>query len=613
MIPRVSRLSIRLAAIASPRRVLACRRLLRRHALLIGACVFVVALAFRVAHLDARSIWLDEDAQARTAASGVGLDMARRAATQAQPPLDYLLEGVGLRVFGWNEYGARMHAALLGAGAAALFFGLLMTAVRHPAAVLLGTAAFVTHPELIRYSQEGRPISCGVFFSVLWLWAVFRFLRARPTRARAWAPAAASVLVSGVLFLLSVGLQPVVFLIVSGVALAPALALSRLRARILAIWALTAVAGVVALPALALILRAGAPYVASPAVQDPLAVVLKSAAGFRLADWLARLAVLMGSLSALALVAVPLGVSGLLLSRRRRTEQEAAVLGFFGVFALAYPVVFHGLYFGFVSPHELAVRYYLTALPPLLLLLALLFASGLRIAGNGGARRSNAWRLAAAALLAAATVAASIQATAALGAGYRAGERTGWRSLYSVLKRDTRRHGTAYLMNLVPFGKWAPERFCATSFYYSPEDQQRVVLRSIDALRRDLVRGRITTDSDVYLVVHYGSAALAALTVDELPGVTSQRFAELVVVRVAAGGDVEADLRRVLGKMAAAVSEDAGNYKVFEMQAVLGLLAKDSVAARRAIDKLSRIDRDGRLREAIIPGLERELAMMGGA
>jgi hypothetical protein len=598
-------------AIASPRRVLACHRLLLRHALLIGALVCVVALAFRVARLDSRSIWLDEDAQARTAASGIGLDMARRAATQAQPPLDYLLEGVALRVFGWNEYGVRMHAALLGAGAAALFFGLLMTAVRHPAAVLLGTVAFVTHPELIRYSQEGRPISCGVFFSVLWLWAVFRFLRTRPAHGRALA--AASVLVAGVLFLLSVGLQPVVFLIVSGIAFAPALVSRRLRARILAVGALTAVAGVVALPALALILWTGAPYVATPAIQDPLAVVWKSAAGFRFADWLARLAVLMGHLSALALVVVPLGVSGLLLSRRTRTEQECAVLGYFGVFALAYPVVFHGLYFGFVSPHELAVRYYLTALPPLLLLLALLFASSLRITSAGRRRRPNAWRLAGAALLAAATVAATIQTAAALAAGYRAGERTGWRSLYSLLKRDTRRHGTAYLMNLVPLGKWAPERFCATSFYYPHEDRQPVVLRRVDALRRDLARGRITTESDVYLVVHYGNAALASLTFDELPGVTSQRFAELVVVHVAAGGDVEGDVRRVFEKMAALVSEDAGNYKVFEMQAVLSLLAKDAAAARRAIDTLSRIDRDGRLQEAIIPGLEKSLATIGGA
>ena len=207
--------------------------------LILAVVLFVLSLGLRVYRIDNSSIWMDEDAQASKILKNTEkVSLVRRAAEQHQPPVDYYAESLFLRLFGTNELGARFHAALWGALASVLFFLLMIELIKRPFEAAFLSLLFVFDSDLIFYSQEGRPISCGVFFAVLLLFVTCRFtkLKASPDSLLVLG---AIYFISCTLFLLSVGFQPVVFCFVSLLSALPLLAFRAYRLKVVLLFLLT--------------------------------------------------------------------------------------------------------------------------------------------------------------------------------------------------------------------------------------------------------------------------------------------------------------------------------------------------------------------------------------
>ncbi|MFC1593830.1 glycosyltransferase family 39 protein [Candidatus Omnitrophota bacterium] len=173
-------------------------------------CLFLLAFAVRVRDISYRSIWMDEDRQAEYAALGVSdtriIDLA---ASQQQPPLDYYLEAVGIAIFGFNEFGIRIHAVVLGALASILFF-LFLARFYGFISAFAGFFLFAFNPWLLRYSVEARPYSTAVFFAV-----VFMFLHHTVTRERNIRNMTLFV-IAQLCLLFTIGFQPVVLILIFG-------------------------------------------------------------------------------------------------------------------------------------------------------------------------------------------------------------------------------------------------------------------------------------------------------------------------------------------------------------------------------------------------------------
>jgi hypothetical protein len=547
-------------------RQLACRRLMNRRAWIIGAAVFFVTFGVRFFHLDARSIWMDEDAQASAASKGIDASLPGRSAKQQQPPLDYVFESIGLRIFGWNEYGARMHAAVLGAGAASAFYFLLTTTAPHPSVAVIGTILFILDPHLVRYSQEGRPISCGVFFSVLWLIAMFRVIQSN--RALTWKRAfqyAALSFSASFAFLMSVGFQPLVFLAASGISLIGAFAFfPMLRKKIAIVLGAAFAAFLASIPVLLGCILKGGAYVKPLSFSERLLSVATNVVDVNFGTWAGRLVELMGHLSFVAAVVIPLGTFGIarFYFKDNTRATDRFTVAFFLLFALIYPFALNGLFFGLVRNHSLVLRYYLTAVAPLLALLSLLGWRSFTVLLEWAGTRSAVWYRLVPVLFLAAFSAGILQSAAAVHSQYKEPSTTDWRSFYQLVKATPKRFGAAYLINLVPDGKWGPKRFYATKFYYRKEDGHPVDLRQIETLISDVTKGRLLSGDDIYFVVSYGLQFISPRLFDRIPNVLCFQYDGLSVIHWTLGDEVKKELFRVLDKIIEGVPQEEIGSKI---------------------------------------------------
>lgn len=583
------------------------KRVLRKRKVALAAAVFLSAFALRYYHLDHRSIWMDEDAQARNASTGFNIGLVYKAASQQQPPLDYMFEKIGLTVFGWTEIGARIHAALLGSAAAAVFFLLVTTLVRRPGAVFFGTLLFITHPLLIRYGQEGRPISCGVFFALLWLLSVIKLIRkANSIVEAALLKNLAPVFISCFLFILSVGFQPLVFLAVFAAAFLPCAYFGKLpRRKTGLIFGAIFAASVAASPILLLTLKAGAAYVKPTALPEKAASLLNALLHLDFKEWFGRLDELMGHLLFFfAAVSVPalLGIAEKI--RRKKLGRSAAFhLVFFLLFSVLFPIFFNALYYGLIPKHRPVARYFLSVVPVLLIFLTMLLSEAEEFLSGKCTRRSKTVSRAVYAVAALTLTAMVASPTAsALKFQYNETEHRDWRSVYNLFKQDPHATGVAYLMNLIPVDRWGPVRFYGTNFYYRTEDARPILLKKIDNLVSDVARGALESGDRLYLVVPYGYEAIPKEALRKFNAQFYQ-FTKMTVLHITLGTEPEKDVLSLFDRLASKADKTQQNFKIFEVQAALKILFHDDKSAQRIIKLLAEMDTDGSLHKKVIPSL----------
>lgn len=116
--------------------------------------VVALALALRLYHLGAESLWLDEIAQVQAAQAPLSGLLAAARAHHGAAPLDYLITALLAR-FSLAEWALRLPSALWGT-LAVLWLVRLGRRLHWPAAGLIAALLLAIHPLHLRYSQEVR-------------------------------------------------------------------------------------------------------------------------------------------------------------------------------------------------------------------------------------------------------------------------------------------------------------------------------------------------------------------------------------------------------------------------------------------------------------------------
>jgi hypothetical protein len=159
--------------------------------------------------LDLRAATGDEISHAQNALGEPYYDFDTKnivvaAALHHQPPLDYIASAISLRIFGRNEFGARLPAVLFAALALAALFLLLSELGVRFVSSFLTVSFFGTSSIFVVYATDGRPYSLAILTSIVFLNFALRVCRSNDPKEEILV-----VVSSGILFLFSIGMQPV--------------------------------------------------------------------------------------------------------------------------------------------------------------------------------------------------------------------------------------------------------------------------------------------------------------------------------------------------------------------------------------------------------------------
>ncbi len=333
--------------------------------LLIG-----LGIGLRFYSLGANSIWLDEDSQVNFV--NRPFDIVTAAALQQQPPIDYFFTWASIQSFGHVPWAARLPAAFFGSAFLCAFYFLLFRLTRSSVWSALGLSLAVVNPWLIRYSQEGRPLACSLFYLTVFLFYTFELFERKSSR-----PAWINLIFVNFFYLASVGFQPPLVILSLNLALVFTLysghATERLRFHFAAALAL-----VLFLPFGLLIQARAMPFLKQP---DWTGLVgYFSQFGLRYLGVTSALATLPFPLAPVARWLLPAvwlwGALSLFLKSSERSKSIFAALIFTsGLFILISTLTFELI---IDYPNPPAPRYFLSSVPLLLLVFVLTFQRALR-------------------------------------------------------------------------------------------------------------------------------------------------------------------------------------------------------------------------------------------
>ncbi len=593
------------------------RHLFQKHGILLTGLVFALSLGLRLYQLDNKSIWMDEDRQAELAGRGFDLALVSRAAEQHQPPIDYYAEAIGLALFGVTEHGARVHAAIWGALAAALFFCLLRRLFRHPLPVLIGTAMLALDVYMVRYSQEGRPIFCGIFFAVLYLYTLHVFLfphaplggplpaGAPLRRLLEELPRGAVLLIVVFGFFLSVGFQPIVFVGVSSVAMLPGMLDRRIRYRIMIAMAITFLAFLAALPILQQSMGHGEQLIGRTSLWGRLSGVVTNLGAFDRSSWWSKYDRLIPHHQTLiASLALPALLGGFIDWKGKRSVGALTGGLYLLVFALLYPPIFDVIYRSQIS-WKLQTRYFLTLQPVLIAAMAALTFFSLRAATQLTLRRFKAARWGFCLVILALFVRAEQGNNATLKSIYHRQEKTDWRALYALFQQQGQPRDSAFIMNLMRIDRWTPE-FYAMQFYY-PKRHRKVRPTRLENLPTQYARNRFHKRHNLFLVTPYGNEKIAADFWKGADEVAFHRFNKLAVIQVKNKGRMNQHITKVFEVLTKRLKKEESNFRAWSLFAQLKLADNDLKGAALLIHDLNAMDKRKKLYGPVIRPLVKML------
>ncbi len=348
----------------------------RRPWMIVGALV-IVGLAVRLVLM--RSIWVDEAIsihQAHMSLSGM-LDNLR--ATDRHPPVHYLILWLTVRLFGDGELAVRAPSIL---ASAALIPVLFVTGRelfdRRTGLVAAGFATFA--PLIVWYGQEARMYALFMLLGAVALWAQLRVLR--DGRNRYWVAYAGvtiALLYTHYFALIPIAIQQVVFAVAAWKRARAGLPVRNL---VIGIWVTWLALLVAAAPLASFAAEqfshsqtAGMGFGGAPSAAAPLSIPGSSASlyailsnfvwaiwGYHANSTMLRIAALWPLLMLLSLA----------LMGQRRSDSTRVVL------ALALGPVIILLLVGLVKRDLFEVRYFIAAVPMMMLLLARSVAGGPR-------------------------------------------------------------------------------------------------------------------------------------------------------------------------------------------------------------------------------------------
>jgi 4-amino-4-deoxy-L-arabinose transferase-like glycosyltransferase len=143
--------------------------------------VVLLALATRLYHLDAESLFMDEWCQV-SYYNDKFHEIIYLAASQTQPPLDYWIGHV-IYYYAQSDFAVRLPAAMFGTGSVAILMLLVARISGWHFAIPAG-AVMALLPFHLYFSQEARPYAIAIFFLLLLLWMLAKMLETAELKKR---------------------------------------------------------------------------------------------------------------------------------------------------------------------------------------------------------------------------------------------------------------------------------------------------------------------------------------------------------------------------------------------------------------------------------------------
>lgn len=570
---------------------------------LLGLALFGLALALRAHDLTSESVWLDEETQAYFTLKGRANSLVDGAAKQQQPPLGYFFSAITLSLFGFTELGARASSLLLGALAIPLFHSFLISITRSQLWSFLGGLLLATNGWLIRYAQEGRPVAAGIFFEILYFAAAWDYIR-RPNLRRFWALVAA-----GLLFFLSLGLQPVLIVGTCCLAALPYLGVVRARKISAGLCAAGIASLALFLPIQLLMLGHSTTFLAANGWSRLKESALAAAPLQFTRDFLAQLgphAGLVAALIGFASLAVVVWWFVRPKSAKIPLPARWALVPGLAVACAIFPTLFMFVFNSFVS-WWLMPRYHVTYIP----LVTLCFCLALAAVGAALKHLPLAIRVCAFGVFLI-LVAPQVNDYARFTRyAYHFLDRTnpGWRELYSYLRKHGKSGDAAYLLALAPARTWRPAGFLSTRFYdtgtlrldsFQELDNQKITSVA-DLIAADLKNSSRDRPSALHLVFLFNFAPdtddsknVRNSNLDALATSTGQ-FKQLYVVSLPVKQSLGRTLKTAVGRLASSMPATEANHLLQEILLVIALHENNHSEARYRLAELRRMNASGDL------------------
>ncbi len=540
------------------------------------AVILLASFLLRLHYIEHRSVWMDEDRQANYALKGwQNLDLVKDFAGQAQPPTDLWFQSVGLTNVGISKTGVRIHALLLGVLSALLFYLMMTQLVNNRWAVWLSSAIFVFHPWLVRYSQEGRPIATGIFFAILYLWMLLRFLAAERKEA-GYIRALVFFFIAQTWFLLSVGFQPLVFLLTSSVALLPMLFRKESFRKVLSIYVSGLFSFALFYPVLNVTLQINARvYLKQETLLERMLSLLKNIFSISFETYYSYFEPLVKHFEIFFILAFGLGIAGYILALRSEKRNTVSRLApYLFIFILLYPIFFQAVFKTMIR-YEVSIRYYLTFAPVLLAGLGVALYYTFFLLSRLARKAPRKWAGYLIQGLLPALFAFSLYGNfTSLNFIYRFTGNAGWEKVYRLLKDHAFPGDSAYILGLNSPGKYAPSVFRGTKFYYPDEAGQWVNLRREETIVDDypaLRKGE--RKGDIYFVFQTGQGRVKNVLLKKKksfplgsgdPVVDIFPFRRLLVVRIKDNGKIAGNILEFFALLGRTLAKQPQNYLVHE-------------------------------------------------
>lgn len=602
--------------------------------------IFIIALLLRLYNIEYRSVWMDEDQQSRYSERGLfDLDMPHNSSRLAQPPVDPWIQSVGISNFGMSEIGIRLHSAILGALSVLLFYILIGKIIGRVApatkdgmlpadkiqngertrffwkllqtyniesrfAVFLASVIFAFHPWLIRYSQEARPVGTGVFFAVLYLFLLLDFLvhaRDKKTNTRTYI----FLIIVQTWFLLSIGFQPLIFILISSLSLLPFLFSKKYFYKTALVYLSGLISFSFAYPILKLSIAAhSSSYLTNASILHQVTAVFKKLISFKFIfeSYINFYKHLVGEYDILCLIVLILGVAGLIHALISRKKNATALLFlYFLIFALAYPPVFSSIFKTLIKYH-MYVRYYLSFTPVLIaglavgLYYALFFLSLLL---KNKYKLSTPIRYLPHVFLLIVFLFSFYGNTQDLKRMYSTKFRE-WEKLYEIFKYHSAPGDTAYIVNLANPGQWVPTYFYAQKLYYSDETERYVRLKGKGIIVEDYQNIRTGKQrGNIYFVFLKGNLLVKKSFFKNLDEIQFHRFRYIFVVRLLNNKSLPENILDFYYCLADNLPKRKSSYIVYETLFNLELANGRLMKAKQHLDTLVKFDTGGKLKAKI--------------
>jgi hypothetical protein len=490
---------------------------------------FAFAFVLRCYQISEPSVWMDEDHQATRVIQSLGTGFFSGSSTifaskQQQPPLGYLIEGVGVTNFGVTPFGIRVHAAFLGAvtGGVFLFLLTMIFPSGYKWYLLLLALILSFHPLLLRYSQEARPIAAGIIFGSLYLYVLLRFVFTAQYPIMSDAITAFLLLVvAQTIFMLSTGFQPIALSFCLSLSLLFYVVFKKgLRKR--SFWA--GVGSVVSVglfyPVQSYINKQAGHYVNEEVQSNSIFYYIDQILStdfpiipFERYKWFWEVLTGLPFWPTFSVFIVLFLI--VLFSRKMRNRH---IFIFLSINCLIFPIIFYAIFESFVD-YKILPRYILVALPVYLTTIGAMYFSVLMFY----LREESKWPAKTCAMLNKyrkdrQTIFAILclfllvpafifvdKAPSALGAPKR-----DWAKLYSLFSDPTcsSNGDVAFAINLIPEGRWGPG-FYSTRFYYLDNKLVKLVStgsRNVNKIYGALCNGSLDNSKHIYLCFIKGSS-----------------------------------------------------------------------------------------------------------